>query len=276
MLITDRLVYVQLQKTASTRIAEILRDAVGGELVRPKHGPVDARAGDRYVVGSVRDPWAYYLSLWSYGCQASGGLYERLTGLPRRNAGPGAPPAWTPKVRPLAERSGRERRRARRWADTYRPKADPKDYRRWLRDLLDPTRADELGEGFAASSMSAHSGIYTYRYCVLHVAGCRPGAPHWNGTHSDALLQWVEQDYLLDGCVRVEHMADDLIEVLTGAGYDLDDGNRAALREAAGTRSNTSGSGDRVAGFYDRRTRDLVTERERLIIERHGYEPPEW
>ena len=62
-----------------------------------------------------------------------------------------------------------------------------------------PLHAAELGEGFAASSMSAHAGIYSYRYCLLHVADCRSGRPHPQAMHSDALLAWVERECLLDG-----------------------------------------------------------------------------
>jgi hypothetical protein len=275
VLITDRLVYVQLQKTASTRIAEILQGAVGGELVRPKHGPVDERAGDRFVVGSVRDPWAYYLSLWSFGCRSGGGLFERLTGVPRGDRQPGDQSALSDHIRPKAERSRRGRRRARRWAAAYSSDADPACFRAWLRAILDPTRAQELGEGFAASSMSAHAGIYSYRYCLLHVANSRMGSAHPQAGHSDALLEWVERDCLLDGSIRIEHMADDMLQVLSRAGYQLTADQRSRVREEAGTRSNQTGGGDKAAHFYNRRARDLVSERDRMIIERHRYQPPE-
>lgn len=274
MLRTDRLVYVQLQKTASTRIAEILHDVVGGEYLHPKHGPVDERAEGRYVLGSVRDPWAYYLSLWTFGCKDGGGLYERLTGRPRDDRRPHEISTLRNDLPPREQRSWWGRRRAAWWADAYADRDDPRRFRRWVRGLLDPARAHELGEGFAGSSMSAHAGLYSYRYCVLHVADCRLGAPHWQATHSNALLAWVDRAILLDGTVRVEHMADDLVRVLGEAGYDLGPERVAAIEEAAGTRANPTGGGDKVASFYDRRTRDLVTERDRLIVERHGYEPP--
>lgn len=72
----DRFVYLQMQKTGGTRIAEILSEVVGGEQVNPKHTSI--ANPDRPVIGSIRSPWAWYVSLWAFGCQGEGGYRTSL------------------------------------------------------------------------------------------------------------------------------------------------------------------------------------------------------
>ena len=80
MFISDSLVFVELQKTGSDHIKSLLKKTVGGENDPKNHVPDEALlASGRPFVGSIRDPWAWYLSLWTVGCHQKGELYERLT-----------------------------------------------------------------------------------------------------------------------------------------------------------------------------------------------------
>ena len=80
MFIADRLIYVELPKTACTHIGKLLALVVPGEQ-RGKHNKPSQAEFDRRPVflGSVRNPWAWYVSLWAYGCQQEGMLWEALT-----------------------------------------------------------------------------------------------------------------------------------------------------------------------------------------------------
>src|SRR5215471_4451854 len=80
MLISEKLIFIELQKTGSTHIKGLLRKLVGGENDGKHNVPSEEliTSGKKFVA-SVRDPWAWYLSLWSYGCLQKGELYERLT-----------------------------------------------------------------------------------------------------------------------------------------------------------------------------------------------------
>ena len=81
MFVTDKLVYLQLQKTGCTHIVRLITELVGGELVGRKHGRLEkgfALEG-RKIVGSVRDPWSWYVSLWAFGCIQSGTVYASTT-----------------------------------------------------------------------------------------------------------------------------------------------------------------------------------------------------
>ena len=80
MFISDKLVYIQLQKTGCTHIAKLLADLFKGKQIR-KHGcatPDQIKEHD-YFVSSIRNPWDWYLSLWTFGAQGRGSLRRNLT-----------------------------------------------------------------------------------------------------------------------------------------------------------------------------------------------------
>ena len=82
MFVTDKLIYLQMQKTACSHIAAMLAETVGGRKIG-LHIPLPRRlhSTDKHVVGSIRNPWDWYVSQWSYGCAGRGALRNRLTGM---------------------------------------------------------------------------------------------------------------------------------------------------------------------------------------------------
>ena len=81
MFVSDKLVYLQMQKTASTHIAKTLAAVVGGEQ-HLQHKRLAIDPAGRLVVASIRNPWSWYVSLWAYGCRGGGGesgLYNQVT-----------------------------------------------------------------------------------------------------------------------------------------------------------------------------------------------------
>ena len=94
---SDKLVYLELQKTASTFICSTLVDLFGA-CVFARHGPLADEDRSKFVIGSVRNPWDYYVSLWCFGCQKGGGTRKRST---QRNF-PGCPPPTSRRWPPAA------------------------------------------------------------------------------------------------------------------------------------------------------------------------------
>ena len=80
MFVSDSFIYVQMQKTGCTHIAAIMKRICPGETIGKHNAPTpEERISDRHFISSIRNPWDWYLSLWTYGAQGQGGIASKLT-----------------------------------------------------------------------------------------------------------------------------------------------------------------------------------------------------
>lgn len=265
MYVTDDFVYLQLQKTACTHIAQLLAThGTGGQI--GKHNALSPQllASRRKIIGSVRNPWDWYVSLWAFGCGRKGGLHERVT---RRIDAEArySPSQWLRAAGGLFDRHTRE------WREVY---ADPNDsalFQRWLELMFDPRRAAELGEGYATSSLSRFAGFLVYRYLRLF---SRDPARLFDGslTGHDALARYAESSNVLNFVIRYENLEPDLLETLAALGRPASDEQVQLIRSAP--RTNPSVRRRDFSTYYDAKSADLVADRERVIITKYGYVHP--
>jgi hypothetical protein len=270
MFVTDKLVYLQLQKTGCTHIVRMMNELVGGRSVGKKHGRLDRtfpREGRR-IVGSIRNPWSWYVSLWAFGCTQNGAIYSNTTGRNLKGHLAGnrlysvraLAGLWRSLLKPVGE-----------WKRLYADSDDPRLFRAWLKCVFDPARAHDLDPSFGKSGVKDHAGLLTYRYMWLYESDTdilyEPGA-----LRSPAALRTYDRAHnIVDLIIRTEALEEDLVRVLKSAGHDIAQQAETRLRTAQKT--NTSRHRP-TSDYYDDETTALVAEREALIIEKYGYAPP--
>lgn len=282
MLICDKLVFIELQKTGSTHIKQLLRDLVGG-INDGKHNTPDERmlqCGKPFI-GSVRNPWLWYLSLWSYGCQNKGELFQRLTNEKRwkrlrdkiaakhkghRDAGQHADDGDE-------DEDGGERRLPAHW-DFDRAKywyADPDNaqaFREWMQAVLGRrVMRHMLMAGYGNSPLGKAGGLMTYRYFNLFVQGGEEASPTLNNLLALKLLD--RSKCIVSHFIRNESLADDFIETVESCGVRLTDAQREQVLSARKVNTSTRPHGPGY--YYDEATLKLVARREKFIIEKFGY-----
>jgi hypothetical protein len=257
MFVTDKLIYLQLQKTACSHIAAMLEQTVGGKKIG-LHVPLPRRlrSAGKYIVGSVRNPWDWYVSQWSYGCAGQGALRRRLCG--RR--------LFRLFEKPVSELT----KPVARWRETYKDHRDPEGFNRWLKMVFDPYRRKDLGEGYSKSPISKFAGLMTYRYVRIYSKNLR----RTRGlTGLEGLKKFDEENNVLNHTIRVESIENDLIQALEAAGYRLSDGQISTIKRGAENRTNPSEHLP-TEFYYDEETAGLVARNEKLIIEKYAYSPP--
>jgi hypothetical protein len=269
MFVTDKLVYLQLQKTGCTHIVRVMKDLVGGSSTGRKHGRVKHGfpLEGRRIVGSIRDPWSWYVSLWAYGCGRSGAIYDSTTSrrLRKHFANRRKNPDWLDRLRLEVHKPTGQ------WKRLYADSDNPALFRDWLRMVLDPRRADDLGQRYGDSGLRGFAGLLTYRYLRLYALDTRPlFAPSAVST-LEALRAYDRQQNVTEFMIRNESLEDDLMAILRRVGHTVDASAEARLRAA----HKTNASRHRPASdYYDRETIDLVAEKEAFIIGKYGYERP--
>jgi len=267
LFVSDRFIFVELQKTGSTHIRGLLKEVVGGSLMG-KHNQVTPELldGSRVVLGSIRNPWDWYVSLWAFGCGRLGDLYAVATRR-RKVRGHGWRSDPLGAIGHLAEEL---RRDPDEWRRVYADPDDPAAFRRWLFLVLErlPYQAYDYG----AASLGRHVGLMSYRYLHLYctIAGTGEALGRLGGY--EAIAAFEREHNLVDHFIRNEALEDTFIDALERSGVTLTDAQRARIRGRK--RLNTSSRRRDTGYFYDAGAAALVEERERLLIDRFGYVGP--
>ena len=270
MFSNDRLVYLQLHKTGCTHIAALLEKHVGGKQGQ-KHARYNADKDDRIYIGSVRNPWAWYVSLWAYGCKGLGAIFNAVTRTrwehlthPSPTAGTSLKSFYWRLLR--AARSGP---RAEIWRSCYRDADDP--VRRWLKLMYGSDSRIDLTDGYPYSSLCQFAGLMTYRYCDLYFEWKTWREKREIVANLAELVALDADACLVDYMIHTEFLETDLLAALDLAGYELDTMTRQQINEA--TKSNTS-SHRHYTEYYDDESVTMVAQHEAFIIGKHDYSFP--
>jgi len=271
MFVSDQIVFIELHKTGCTHIRNLLAELVGGEFAG-KHNQADPGllANGRVVLGSVRDPWDWYVSLWAYGCDRRGLIYGNVTRGGIRFKGHG----W--KANPYRAALGllrsRSNKNARKWSRTYQDVDDPGAFREWLHMMHDPDYWSDFGEGYGRSAFSSVAGLYTYRYARLFsCTESQMGRLDAISTF-DQLERNDRDNCFVDHFIRNENLETDLFAALQASGFEIPGETRTTIMQRA--RTNTSSRKRGPDYYYDQAAERLVGKRERLLVEKFGYVAP--
>lgn len=271
MFVSDRIVFMELQKTGCTHIRNLLKDLVGGQFVE-RHNQVDPHlfTDDRFYLGSVRDPWEWYVSVWAYSCDRKGDHYSNVstTGIRLRDRG------W--KLHPLSllieTLQSRPNWHAEQWKRTFRDVDDAGAFREWLHMLHDETYLPDVGEGYWRCALNRFAGFLTYRY--MRVFTCKKGELGNLRTIStpEQLAEHERKNCFIDYIIRNEQLESDLLEALKRTQVDVPE--RAAAEMMSRPRTNTSSKKRGSRYYYDAETEKLVGDRDRFIVDKFGYLAP--
>lgn len=277
MYITDRLVFVELHKTGGSHIGKWLSRLAPGEQVG-KHNRVPTALRNRFILGSIRNPWDWYVSLWGYGCSGQGSVHRQVTRgadlsyvmrqLGREMGVAGNP--WRAMFTQMLHDIGKP---SARWKATYRNPNDPAAFRDWLHMVMDVDRRYDLAEGYAFSPVAAWAGLLSYRYLKLFTSLDETLYTDERLASLNGTRECWAQSRIVQAVIRTEALEEDLLDSLGRAGYTLTEAQCAEVRAGRNDKTNTSRR-EAPAFYYDAATTSLVAEREALIIEHHGYVAP--
>ena len=81
MFLTDKLCYLDLHRTGSVQLIKMLKIKMPDGKILGNHGRAsdEIANSDRLFIGSIRNPWDWYVSVWSKGCDGKGFPYSRHT-----------------------------------------------------------------------------------------------------------------------------------------------------------------------------------------------------
>ena len=268
MVVSDKVCYLQLHRTASIVIASLLKKYIPNT----KQIGIHNRASDKtynsnlLFIGSVRNPWDWYISMWAKGSGKVGILYNRLTDrkIYFDYLGLKTNPLLSPYIffqqfyKPI-----------NRWRDTYSDVRDPKKFRAWLKLMY--SRKYDPGTGFGLSSISKFSGHMTFRYLTLFAKENKKLFNNNIKNYID-LNSYDKENNVIKLMIRNEELLDDFFKLFNLIGIDLTEELKMEIRKIKKT--NVSLRSLTTADYYDDETKELVANREKLIINKYNYKFP--
>ena len=271
MFISDNLCYVDLHRTGSTLLIELLNRYVpNGKIVGVHERPgQDIYKSNRFFLGSIRNPWEWYVSAWSFGTVKRGGLYKRLAlkKIHFKNLGFKTRPLLAPYIflqqfwRPLGL-----------WRRLYSDPENIKNFREWLKLLLGRTRMHDIGEGFDFCSINKFSGLMTYRYLVFYSSDIKN--LYNNSLTSFEDLEEFDKKYnILNYTIRNESLEKNFFDVLLKLNIKISEKEKNNINNLK--RGKWGAWRDKsLRNFYDDECLELIEEKEKLIINKYGYKKP--
>ncbi len=270
MFISDRLVFIELHKTACTHIDNLLLKIVGGTL-EGKHNKASPALfdGKRTFVGSIRNPWDWYVSLWAYGCEQKGGLFKHVTNTGLNFEGITLHSGYYIFLLSLLAKFSRD---PKKWQESYEDVNDPLCFEQWLQLLHDPHRSFDFGEHYALSPLHNFAGLLTYRYFNLFCSKSGESKPFMDLLSNSDLKQFDLERCFIDSFIRNENLESDFVASLEKAGIEVTAQDLSIIQSKKKT--NSSNHDRNTALFYNKATDTIIRERERFIIDKFQYKSP--
>ncbi|KYK27810.1 hypothetical protein AYK20_02190 [Thermoplasmatales archaeon SG8-52-1] len=283
MFVTDKLIYLQMQKTACTHIASLLSKHIGGQQIG-KHNYLEDFNTKKFICGSIRNPWDWYVSLWAFGCKTAGSgflhwklvntgflTFPNLLNFVKSNKY--GPYNFTSvQIKDILDYFFNEfKKPIFSWRESYKDYKSSEGFRKWLKLIFDPSRIRDLYEGYSLSSICEFAGLMTYRYCGFFHRDFFNFNNFKNINNIEELKKFDKNNNILDYIIRVEFLEEDFIKMLEKAGYNIDEKTKDQIRKSGKT--NVSNH-LKTSHYYDKETIKLVAEKEKLIIEKYNYKPP--
>lgn len=272
MLVNEKLIFLQLQKTGGTHIESLLFDLFPETKQLGKHYriPTDFSVGSRLITGAVRDPWQWYLSYWSYSCLSKGGPFNRCVA-PKsfsnvfRNKRMKNSYNYTPRnfSKLLKHAKCEIQRPARRWAYLYEDSNDPQRFREWLKLVFCNERKYDLFQDYGFSAISNFAGVYTYLFLFLF-------SKHYPKLFDKRLTASTLKSLELnvDFFLRSENLSEDFKSLMSQSQIHLSDKLLAKIN----AKTNVSERAHTTNYYYDKESVELVRKKDAFIIHKFNYE----
>lgn len=255
MLASDNFVYVQFQKTGCTHIAHLLETYFDVRRF-DKHSFYNKPKDERLFIGSMRNPWDWYVSLWAFGCSGKGAVRARFDEVMEKRA----------RLRSHASYANFPD--AVDWTKVYADPLDGEQFRLWLRAMMGQPGQRAMASTYAKSSLRHCTGFMGYRFCQFHTRFGKLDALNAHVATNEELAAFYAEHKLIDRFIRMEQLEEDLSQVMAALGQPV----RAEDLKAHG-KTNASAH-QPWFDYYDQETSDLVAAREAFLIDLFGYKGP--
>jgi hypothetical protein len=249
----EKYIYLDVYKTGSAHLKYLLPEITEGQQVRLKrHAPLTAGrpyswTGGKLVFATVRNPWDWYTSLWSYACERKGGIWRFFSeALPKS------------EIRPM-----------------FDPQNPVASFEKWLRAVNDKDFMERvIRNNLPESGLAGIVGLYTFRFMRVTTPYPTVFLKSWLVPGIDAAIRYQRRFHMYKDVLRSESLNSDLKAYVAKHRERCRfraDAEAIIDRFAAAPRNTSTRVLPGFRDYYNDATRQLVADKDRLFLELFGY-----
>lgn len=269
MFICDELIYIQMQKTGCSHIALLLSKLFEGETIGSHNSAsLEQLKSTNYFISSIRNPWDWYLSLWTFGVQGRGGFMHHLT---KRELHKSFRSFLKNPKKNYQVFFSELTKNVKIWRSVYDRSDHVESFRKWLRLINERSNSRYISKRYGNAVITSLCGLMTFRYLYLCCCNVKKLKKPGLISSIDELIQFDSDNCYIDYFIRQEALEDTFCEAIEQV-RPLTQKERELIFGLG--RTNTSVRMLSIADYYDKESIDLIRSRDRLIIEKFDYSPP--
>jgi hypothetical protein len=249
----EKIIYLDVYKTGSTHVFDVLKKATGKRPQRvSRHSPLTEVhpwrwKNGKFVFATIRNPWDWYVSLWAFGTHEDKSFYQNV-----------------------CDAAGEDM--AGRLYDHANPQVS---FPLWLKSILDPDFIARMkGKTLATSGMAEVMGVYSYRFMRITTPFPSILLRRWNIGSIDRAIAYQKRWATYDAIYRSEQLDAALERLISERGEALGFRADALKFVRRGEKQRTNMSTRTLSSYRDYYTDDLaelVRQRDRMIVDMFDY-----
>jgi hypothetical protein len=269
MFISDKLCFLELGKTGCSYIREVLSQNIQQGNLTHIHDTIDSELlnSNRFFLGSIRNPFDWYVSLWAFGClhKKKDPLYSNLTS---RRINPfrlsSINKNYLKKTKfisnQLIKNIGMNKK-------LYSDPLNVDNFKEWIKIILKKKNKNQLGEHYAISNTNKFIGYMTFHYLLRFV---RPDKLYMlfndEVSNYEDLKNFDKSFNFIKSTIKFENIDQDLFNIFNQLNIPID--KKKLIKKNP---VNKSIRLKNTMSYYDNETIKIVQQNDSLIFEKYEY-----
>ncbi|MDC0126409.1 hypothetical protein OAH96_00230 [Candidatus Pelagibacter sp.] len=269
MFISDRLCFLELGKTGCSYIREVLSENIPQGNLTHIHDTIDSELlnSNRFFLGSIRNPFDWYVSLWAFGClhKKKDPLYSNLTS---RRINPfrlsSINKNYLKKIKfisnQLIKNVGINKK-------LYSDPLNVDNFREWIKMILKKKNKNQLGEHYAISNTNKFIGYMTFHYLLRFIKPNKLYMLFNNEINNYEDLKNFDKNFnFIMSMLKFESIDQDLINIFNKLNIPI---NKTVILQKKAV--NKSVRLKNTMDYYNDETIKIVRQNDSLIFEKYRY-----
>ena len=269
MFISDRLCFLELGKTGCSYIREVLSENILQGNLTHIHDTINSELlnSNRFFLGSIRNPFDWYVSLWAFGClhKKKDPLYSNLTS---RRINPfrlsSINKNYLQKTKfisnQLIKNIGINKK-------LYSDPLNVDNFREWIKMILKKKNKNQLGEHYAISNTNKFIGYMTFHYLLRFIDPSKLYMLFNNEINNYEDLKNFDKNFnFVMSMIKFESIDQDLLSTFNKLNIPI---NKTVILQKKAV--NKSVRLRNTMDYYDDEAIKIVRQNDFLIFEKYRY-----